>query len=47
MVDIVHEDVHELVAGLALHQLGPALLPALHHLARAQCVSAGSRSCHL
>ena len=31
MGDVIQEDVHKLVAGLALQQLGPPLLPALHH----------------
>lgn len=33
MGDVIQEDVHQLVAGLALQQLGPPLLPALHHRA--------------
>ena len=33
MSDVIQEDVHQLIAGLAPQQLGPPLLPALHHRA--------------
>ena len=42
MGDVIQEDVHQLVAGLALQQLGPPLLPALHHSAAPPPVRARS-----
>ena len=31
MGDVIQEDVHQLVAGLALQELGPPLLPSLYN----------------